>query len=145
MGWLFVPGCDRRSMIAERTKGWERSHEDGKTITTTCLAHCYRGNSFSGVLWSVFERTFVRDGQQVDSTQRWIQCDLLQYSKSDEGWGYKDMDESMHPYYYSCPKKYLNMVPLETFGGNVEWREQVQQYHQRQLEKRRAKRMAQVN
>lgn len=145
MGWLFVPGCDRRSMIAERTEGWERTLEDGKTVKTICLAHCYRGNSFSGVLWSVFERTFVRDGQQIDVTQRWIQCDLLRYSTSDQGWGYKDMDESMHPYYYSCPKRYLGMVPPETFGGNVEWREQVQQHHQRQLEKRRTKRLARVN
>lgn len=145
MGWLFMPGCDRRSMIEDRTEGWARTNNDGTEIQTTCLAHCYRGNCFSGVLWSVFERTFVRDGKPVASAQRWIQCDLLKYSKWDDGWGYKDMDESMHPFYYSCPKKYLELVPIETFGGNAEWREQVQQYHQRQLEKQRAKRLARTS
>ena len=142
MGWLFMPGCDRLSMIKDRTEGWQRTNDDGTTIKTTCLAHCFRGNCFSGVLWSVFERTFVREGAKTESEQRWIQCDLMQYSRSDDGWGYKDMDESMHPFYYSCPKKYLGMVPLETYGGNAEWREQVRQYHERQLEKRRAKRLA---
>lgn len=142
MGWLFVPGSNRRSMIKDRTSAWERSNDDGTTIRTTCLAHCFRGNCFSGVLWSAFERTFSRDSEQTEPEQRWIQCDLLQYSRSDDGWGYKDMDESMHPYYYSCPKKYLELVPLETYSGIAEWREQVHQYHQNSLEKRRARRAA---
>ena len=144
MGWLFVAGSDRRSMIKDRTSAWERTNKDGTTIKTTCLAHCYRGNCFSGVLWSVFERTFIREGKQTEPSQRWIQCDLLQYSRSNDGWGYKDLDEAMHPYYYSCPQKYLDMVPIETFGGNAEWREQVRQHHRASLEKRRAKRLARL-
>ncbi|TWU41870.1 hypothetical protein [Novipirellula artificiosorum] len=142
MGWLFIPGSVRRSMIKDRTSAWERTNDDGTTIKTTCLAHCFRGNCFSGVLWSVFERTFIQDGEHTESQQRWIQCDLLQYSRSDDGWGYKDMDESMHPYYYSCPKSYLDMVPVETHGGNAEWREHVRQHHRNSLAKRRAKRTA---
>ena len=145
MGWLFVPGSDRRSMIKDRTSIWERTNKDGTTIKTTCLAHCFRGNCFSGVLWSVFERTFIRDGEQTEPSQRWIPCDGMQYSRNNDGWGYKDLDESTRPYYYSCPKKYLDMVPVETFGGNTEWREQVRQYHQRQLVKRRAKRLTRTS
>ena len=94
MGWLFKAGFSRRDLIAENTKGWERTKEDGTIIKSTCLAHCYRGGIFSGVLWSVWERTFVKDGQQVEPTQRWIVCDLLRCVQGE--WGYKDMEESMH-------------------------------------------------
>ena len=142
MGWLFTPGSNRQSLIKDRTSEWQRTNDDGTTIKTTCLAHCFRGNCFSGVLWSVFERTFVRDDLITQPSQRWIQCDLLQYSRSDDGWGYRDMEESMHPYYYSCPNKYLELVPIETYGGNAAWRDCVRQHHQASLEKRRSRRTA---
>jgi hypothetical protein len=141
MGWLFRSGSTRKGLIAERIEGWERTNPDGLVIKSSCLAHCYRGGSFSGVLWSVWERTFVKDGDESSPTQRWIQCDLLRYQR-DDGWGYKDIEESMGPYYYSCPLKYLRMVPIEQYGGNAEWREQVVQHHEQSAEKRRQRRAA---
>jgi len=78
----------------------------------------------------------VKNGEQERPTERWIGCDLLDYSKADEGWGYKDMEEGMHPYFYSCPLKYLALVPAV---ASEEWREGVRQYHARQNEKRLAK------
>jgi hypothetical protein len=71
MGWLFKAGSSRKDLIAENTKGWERTKEDGTTVASVCLAHCYRGGVFSGVLWSVWERTFIKNGQQVEPPQRW--------------------------------------------------------------------------
>ncbi len=133
MGWLFRHGSTRRQLITERTENWTREGAEGVTVATTCLAHCYRGGVFSGVLWAVWERTFAKDGQQVKPTERWITCDLLRYQ---DGWGYKDLDESMHPYYYSCPAKYLDLVPIDTYGGNAEWRELVKQHHARRKQKR---------
>ncbi len=62
MGWLFPYGASRRSLIAERTQGWERA-SDSMLTKSVCLAHCYRGGVFSGVLWSVWERTFTKDGR----------------------------------------------------------------------------------
>jgi hypothetical protein len=88
------------------------------------------------VLWAVWERTFTKDGQTAQPTERWIICDLLRHQK-DYGWGYKDMEESMHPYYYSCPLGYLEMVPIDQYGGHAEWRECVRHYHAQQAEKRR--------
>jgi len=136
MGWLFKPGSTRKGMIAERVQGWERTTPTGTSVKTTCIAHCYRGGVFNGVLWTVWERTFVKNGEQERPTERWIGCDLLDYSKADEGWGYKDMEEGMHPYFYSCPLKYLALVPAV---ASEEWREGVRQYHARQNEKRLAK------
>lgn len=142
MGWLFTCDSTRRGLIAERTEGWDRTNADGLVISSTCLAHCYRGGVFSGVLWSVWERTFTRDGMEADPTQRWIQCDLLRHQR-DFGWGYKDIEECMGPCYYSCPPKYLGMVPLDQFGGNAEWREQVVEHHRLAAEKRQRRRAAQ--
>ena len=139
MGWLFKTGISQQELIAENTKGWERARDDGTVIQSACLAHCYRGGVFSGVLWSVWERTFVKD-EQLEPPQRWIICDLLRYA--DGAWGYKDMEESMHPHFYSCPLGYLILVPIEQFGGHAEWRELVRQYHTHITEKRRVRKAA---
>jgi hypothetical protein len=40
-------------------------------------------------------------------------------------WGYKDMDESMHPYYYNCPLDWLDKAQ----EMNVEWRKGVREWH----------------
>lgn len=137
MGWLFSSRWTRRDLIAERSRDWEHQRDDGLLVVSKCLAQCYRGGVFSGVLWSVWERTFVKVGQPTEPEQRWISCDLLRYEGGE--WGYKDMEESMHPYYYSCPLGYIDLVPIEKYGGHAEWRELVRSYHARIAEKRRAK------
>lgn len=141
MGWLFQQGLSRKDLVEQRTRDWERTRDDGMKITTTCIAHCYRGGAFSGVLWAVWERRFTRDGSEVEPSQRWISCDLLRYER-DAGWGHKDMDESMGPFHYSCPLKYLDLVPIDQHGGNADWREQVRSYHARQRQKIKQRRLA---
>lgn len=134
MGWTYPHGVNRKQLIAQRVEGWERATGE-MLVKSTCLKHCYRGGVFSGVLWSVWERTFTNDDKEVQPTERWIQCDLL---RCDQGsWGYKDMEESMGPYYFSCPLGYLDLVPIDRYGGNAEWREQVIEHHRRRAEKRK--------
>jgi len=135
MGWLYRQDFTRKELIADITKSWERQSGD-TLVQTECLAKCFRGGSFSGVLWAVWERRFVNNGEDVEQRQRWITCDLIEYRR-DCGWGYKSMDESMHPYFYSCPMKYLNMVPIDEFGGNAEWRAEVIEHHERRRAKRK--------
>ena len=137
MGWLFTAGSTRRELIDERTRSWTAARPSEMAVSTVCLAHCYRGNLYSGVLWAVWERTFTRNDQQAQPTERWITCDLLRHQKG-YGWGHKDLDESMHPFYYSSPLRYLEMVPIETYGGNPEWREGVRAYHTRKKQKQLA-------
>ena len=127
MGWLYTAGISRRELIAVNTANWERTKEDGTNIKSTCLAHCYRGGIFSGVLWSVWEQTSLKEEQPVEQPQRWIVCDLLRCDGGE--WSYKGMDESMQPYFYSCPLGYLQLVPLDRFGGNTQWRSLVKKYH----------------
>lgn len=133
MGWTYPYGVDRKQLIAQRVEGWERDTGE-MLVKSTCLKHCYRGGVFSGVLWSVWERTFTKDGDEVQPSERWIQCDLLRCDRGE--WGYKDMEEAMHPYYYSCPLSYLDHVPIDRYGGNAEWREQVAEHHRRRADKR---------
>lgn len=114
MGWTYGH-TRRRDLVRELV--------EPQVSGNKCLRSCYRGNVHSGVLWGVWESV---DGR------RWITCDLLQYDPVDKLWGYKDMDESMHPYRYSCPLSYLEMVPVACH----EWRMGVYAYHEK-LERRR--------
>ena len=137
MGWTYPYGVNRKQLIAQRVEGWERDTGE-MLVKSTCLRHCYRGGVFSGVLWSVWERTFTKDSVEVLPSERWIQCDVLHCYQGE--WGYKDMEESMHPYYYSCPLKYLEMVPIDEYGGNEEWRKIVREHHERKKAERQARR-----
>lgn len=114
MGWLFTEGATRSDVIAKRVATWQSETQAGRT-----LRHCAKGN----VLWTVRELTDKPRG----TTERYIGCDLLQGQRG-YGWGYKDMCESMHPYYYSCPMAYLTIVPVAC----EPWREQVRAYHAQQ-------------
>ena len=128
MGWLFTYGKTKAELIKELT-----APEENETRRWATIAHCVRGN----VLWSVIEITYTQEHR----TKRLIVCNLLARQK-DCGWGYKDMDESMHPFFYSCPLKYLDLVPIERFGGHPEWRGQVHEYHARIALKRHARKAA---
>jgi len=133
MGWSF--GYDTKHDAVQRlTQNWNNENQ-----RRGCLAHCYRGNAFSGVLWSVWSIVDRHTGIEVD---RYIACDLLRCTpqKDDGGfgrWGYKSVEESSHPYYYSCPPKYLGMVPAKSFptSVNMDWRKQVAEYHEKRYKK----------
>lgn len=113
MGWLFTAGLTKRELIAKLIAPWTN---DGSKTSGRTRAHCVRGN----VLWSVRALT-IESGQEID---RWIECHLLGKEKA-YGWGYKDMDESAGPCYYSCPVSYLDMVPKVACAG---WRDKVRAY-----------------
>lgn len=118
MGWYYPYHTHtRKDLIAELIKGW-----DNEKTTARSISHCTRGN----VLWIVWEI----ESKPTKTTTRHILCMLMQKYNT---WGYKDMDESMHPYYYSCPLKYLDMVPV----ASEEWRAGVQHWHEKQKQARR--------
>lgn len=116
MGWLFSHRS-RRELIAALIQTDDTEHYQHVT-----LAHALRGN----VLWSVVQSS-PKDPANVAQTV--IHCILMQ--GSGWSWGYKAMDESVQPCYYSCPKKYLTMAP----EISPEWREKVLAYHQRRYQK----------
>jgi len=111
MGWLFSYGKSKADIIKDLI-----APEENATRRWETIAHCVRGK----VLWSVIEITYKQDNR----SKRLIVCHLLAKQK-DCGWGYKDIEESMHPYYYSCPLQFLDMAPV----ANTDWRARVQAYH----------------
>jgi len=116
MGWTFRAGQTKQELICRLTET-----SDGTKALHKTIAHCLRGN----VLWSVVEVTAKENlgWLTAGETGRFIRCDLLEGGH--EGWGYKDMCESMGPYFYTCPLSYLNMAPV----ANLEWRERVYAHH----------------
>ena len=134
MGWFGRTGS-RKELIADLTKP-EVQQAGAKRIEYETLQHCYRGNAYSGILWSVVEkRNATNDLQPSKVKYRMIRCDLMRYS--DGMWQHKPMVEASHPYYYSCPKKYLRI----TEGSPAEvqcsaWREKVREYHETAAQKR---------
>ncbi len=114
MGWLFTHNQSKRELIARLA-----APESNKRRRWHTLAHCLRGNR----LWAVVEVV----GEQETRLERYIACYLLAYDKSCRGWGYKDMDESLHPFYYDCPLGYLAMASIACEA----WREQVRAYYAR--------------
>ena len=112
MGWLFQHGATRADIIQRVTRD-----QDNEEARWTTLAHCLKGN----VLWAVYE-VFRK---KTSETERFIGCILIAGGGGSAG--YKDMCESMHPYFYSCPLSYLDMVP----EANAEWRQFVRSHHAR--------------
>lgn len=143
MGWTYPFGMRRADLVAERVAGWSRELPDlGYRIVSKCIAHCYRGSAWKGVLWKVIEHSWVNliDGSEARPDERFIACDLLEYARHYEGWGYKDLSECMGPCEHSCPLGYLVMVPLAKYGGNETWRAGVLAWHEHQATKLRRRR-----
>jgi hypothetical protein len=113
MGWYYGYDNSRADVIKEITT------EGAKTL---------RKFTSGNTLWTVQE---TKDGT------KFIGCYLLQRAKA-RAWGYKPMEESMHPYYYSCPLAFLNDVP----EACAEWRNGVREYHAKRNARLAARRAA---
>lgn len=128
MGWFCRHGSSRKSTIEEVTRGWEDS-KTGRGLRF--VAKQFKGSPFKGVLYAVGQP--YTQGKEEDPKDRFILVVLLEYWKKPGGWAYKDMEESAHPYCYSCPMKYLDMAPTV---ANREWRNYVKAYWERRRIKR---------
>jgi len=137
MGWYCQHGSTRKSTIEELTKGWEDT-KNGRGLRI--VAKQFKGTPFSGVLYAVGQPYKI--GATEEIKDRFILVVLLKYWKNPGGWAYKDMDESFHPYNYSCPMKYLEMTPTVQ---NQTWRDCVKEYWANQKAKRAAKKAAKMN
>ena len=112
MGWTYPYHTEKKSDLINqimRDLTWE--NEKFKTYP---VKKCVRGN----VLWVLAESKSKLD----DTSEKFILCYVMEKYNT---WGYKDMDESMHPYYYSCPLSYLELAPEK----NREWRNGVRSHH----------------
>jgi hypothetical protein len=97
MGWYSTRGATKEDVVQELLQD------------TSPIDHELCGS----VLWAVVEF----------ADRRVIGCFLL--GACSDGWGYKPMDEGMHPYYYDCPLRLLELAPVAC----EEWRAKVRAHH----------------
>jgi hypothetical protein len=99
MGWIVIPGATKDDVVRE-------------------LLNEYRPVDYElcgKILWAVVTEDVLN--------QNLIAGFLLQ--PPDGGWGYKIVEECMHPFYYDCPLRLLNIAPVTC----QEWRAKVRDYH----------------
>ena len=117
MGW--ATGYKTKEEIHKRfIDGW-----DGMR----CVEH---QTAPDNTLWAVME--YTEDHESIPAGHRWILCVLIERVNGtdisnyiSDGWGYKDMQESMGPHNYSCPARFLDMVPVIPKPWGASWRELV--------------------
>jgi len=110
MGWTFPHGASRSDIIDELTK--EQLTERGEFRT---LRKCFRGNTMYA----------LHESGERGNPRKWLGIYLLQRHNGD--WGYKDMSEDCHPYYYDCPVSYLDAADEPSTDNAREWRRLVRE------------------
>lgn len=101
MGWIVIPGATRDDVVRELLNDYRP------------VAH----ELCDDILWAVIAEEVL--------DQNLVVCFLLRSPHG--GWGYKPLEESMHPFYYGCPLRLLEMAPVTC----QEWRDKVREYHTR--------------
>ncbi len=100
--------------------GWTFTHKDKFTnvksfferqFTSSQILDCKVKNKVAYIACKRDEKVFA------------VVC-LLNYRPKDYyNFGYKDMDETMHPYYYDCPTSILDKLTATDNRHSLEWRE----------------------
>jgi len=138
MGWLFC--AETKEELVNRLV----RTEENENWRIQVIAHSVAGSQ----LWMVEEYTakvqidaedwFKGRAAEPGDTFRIIGLALLSKNgghSAEYCWGYKSMDETVHPFYYSCPLKFLKMVP----EACPEWRVKVRKWHADKRDRKHAK------
>ena len=102
MGWLF--GWNTRKELVDHLC-------EGNGVKT--LKRCFKGNN----MWAV---------QQTEDGLVFAVLYLIKgRNESRDGWGYKDVDETMGPYQHDFPVSWLDLLSPCDSEYAVSWRENV--------------------
>lgn len=137
MGWLFScnPNMDRKRTVANILDDYRHTHGRFAHL----VDHSLNGNTLYMVLQNPIRRpSFVRPAPKftawptefhLHGNYRFIAVYLLKGPArgSGEGWGYKDMDESMGPVEVGCPERLLKQSQIKDNG----WRERCREARRR--------------
>lgn len=143
MGWLFScnPDMDRKRTVANILDDYRHTHGRFAHL----VDHSLNGNTLYMVLQTPVKRpSFVRPAPKISTwptefhlhgNYRFIAVYLLKGPArgSGEGWGYKDMDESMGPVEAGCPERLLKQSQIKDSG----WRERCREARRRAAVKRK--------
>lgn len=119
MGWFYPYETTTRESLVTYLRRPERFGDKVELLRSTV-----RGNRH----WYLMR---IRE-----TGLHFIGLDLMQGTRGQSSWGYKDMDESVAPFYYDVPITYLDAPADETVGHTAEWRARVRRYHAEQKTKK---------
>jgi hypothetical protein len=116
MGTYFTEGATKKDVVAEIL-------EPLKKGAHLLASHMAREDG-EHVLWTV--ECGAKDGHDY----RRICCYLLRTDGCNGSWGYKPLDETVGPCYYSVPRAWLKKYPIlmppgTGTGYSPKWREKV--------------------
>lgn len=113
MGWMFQQKDSDQSVQEFFEEKWNYTSSNGRQQRVIDCA-------------VVKLRTAYLAIEQIDSEgnrQVFAMVCMLDYRPHDYyNFGYKDMDETMHPYEFDCPERILNLLTETDKPGAVEWR-----------------------
>lgn len=112
MGWVHLYSGLRRDVIHEVTA--DQYTAEGVLHSKT-LRYCLRGNN----LWALTEYYFT------GNKERHITLYMLRMGTGGDGWGWKTVEDSCGPNYYSCPKAYIRECSETSSIWANAWREAV--------------------
>lgn len=113
MGWTYTHKDEGESVKEFFSKEFGYANEKRKTRVLDCAVVCLRE------AYLAFEDMNLVDGTREVFA---IVC-ALDYRPLDHwNFGYKDMDETMGPYYYNCPERILNLLTPTDNEYALKWR-----------------------
>jgi len=112
MGWLYPYHTHtRKDLIKDLIKP-----EEGTNGKWETLRHCVRGS----ILWTRNRYTNKTTGE----VSYHVVCHIMSKHGT---WGYKSISYDAHPYYYHCPKSYLEGLDPQD-GYAADWCSKVHEY-----------------
>lgn len=145
MGWLHsfsspysvwkngketMPPASRQKEI-DKMLTWESKDKDGNILST----HKVLKSSMVGSVYYAAVTTEKPGQPTVVWAAVFLTCGRVKHDGCI--WGYKDMDETMHPYYYDCPAGILALLtPTDNDSAN-EWRERCRRRIAERAERRK--------
>ena len=113
MGWMYVNRQPRTKIADFFKEVFDYDNENCKGEVLECKV-VHRREAY--IAYKITNKT--------DNTEKVIAvvC-LLDYRNHDyHNFGYKDMSEDMHPYYYNCPASVFNLLSCTDNENSNKWR-----------------------
>lgn len=132
MGWTFYD--------ADVFTAGKRDNKKIKAILDKQCTWEWEGGSNKPLKSSLVGNTYYAAVEQIlsDGTRK-VWCAVTRISLNGEDgfrFGYKDMEESMNPFYYDCPIGILNLLTETDSEYANKWRKGVREYHEKQKKRR---------
>lgn len=116
MGWTFPYSTTTKKRLVDEILSDYRHHPNWKIIKTALVGSCF---------WMALH--------SLKTDEKFIVLYLME--KHDGTYGYKDMDETMHPFFYNCPVSLLDMTTSPKNEANP-WRIEMRKKYAEKTAKR---------